>query len=71
MKHIKICKSMNGNLLRPVSVGKAAVFSSGGLIYHTSAVIALHEKTNHFIHFETQNTHYHLSIQPFPLTECA
>ena len=66
MKHIKENKNLNGNLMRPVTVGKAAVFSSEGLIYRTSVVIALHTQTKNYIHFETQNTHYHLSIQPFP-----
>lgn len=66
MKHLKESKSINGNLMRPVSVGKAAVFSSDGLIYRTSVVIALHKQTKNYIHFETQNTHYHLSMQPFP-----
>lgn len=45
MKHIKENKKLNGNLMRPVTVGKAAVFSSEGLIYRTSIVIALHIKT--------------------------
>ena len=66
MKHIKENKKLNGNLMRPVTVGKAAVFSSEGLIYRTSIVIALHRQTKNYIHFETQNTHYHLSMQPFP-----
>lgn len=66
MKQIKENKKLNGNLMRPVTVGKAAVFSSEGLIYRTSIVIALHRQTKNYIHFETQNTHYHLSMQPFP-----
>ena len=66
MKPNKKCKTLNGTLMRPVSVGNAAIFSSDGLIYHTSVVIALHKKTKNYIHFETQNTHYHLSMQPFP-----
>ena len=66
MKKVKENKNLYGNLMRPVTVGKIAVFSSEGLIYHTSVVIALHEQTKDFIHFETQNTHYHLSMQPFP-----
>lgn len=69
MKPNKKCRTLNGTLIRPVSVGNAAIFSSDGLIYHTSVVIALHNKTTNFIHFETQNTHYHLSIQPFPQTD--
>lgn len=66
MNTTKKCKTMNGNLMRPVTVGNAAVFSSDGLIYRTSVVIALHKQTKNYIHFETQNTHYHLSMQPFP-----
>lgn len=66
MKYIKEFKSMRGKLMRPISVGKSAVFSSEGLIYHTSVVIALHKRTKHHIHFETQDTHYHLSLQPIP-----
>lgn len=63
----KEVKEMNGNLLRPVTIGKSALFSSAGVTYHTSIVVALHEQTKDFIHFETKNTHYHLSMQPFPL----
>lgn len=56
-----------GTLLRPLTIGKSAVFSAGGDVYHTSRVVAVHEQTSSLIHFETQNTHYYLSMQPFPL----
>ena len=45
---------LNGSLLRPLSVGRGALLHAGGNIYHTSR-------------FETQNSHYHLSMSPFPL----
>ena len=51
MKQLKESKNMNGNLIRPVTVGSAAVFSSEGLIYRTSVVIALHKQTKNYIHF--------------------
>lgn len=55
-----------GQLMRPILVGKSAVFTSGGQIFHTSRVVALHEQTDDYIHFETVNTHYRLSTRPFP-----
>ena len=67
MNKAKENKELSGNLMRPITIGKSAIFSSGGQIFHTSRVVALHEQTTGYIHFETLNTHYHLSIQPFPL----
>lgn len=66
MNRIKESRQLCGNLIRPVTIGSAAVFSSEGLLYRTSPVTALHEQTKNYIHFETENTHYHLSIQPVP-----
>ena len=62
-KTVMLC----GTLLCPVTIGKPAVFAAGGTFYRTSAVVALHEQTEDNIHFETRNTHYHLSMSPFPL----
>lgn len=62
-KKVELC----GNLLFPITIGKGAVFSAEGLVYHTSRVIALHEQTIDYIRFETLNTDYHLSLSPFPM----
>ncbi len=62
-KEVKLC----GSLLCPITIGRPAIFASGGKVYHTSRVVALHEQTEENIHFETVNTHYHLSTSPFPL----
>jgi len=62
-KKVMLC----GMLLCPVTVGKPAVFAAEGNFYRTSSVVALHEQTEDNIHFETKNTHYYLSMSPFPL----
>lgn len=67
MKKAKQELKLYGRLVRPVKIGKAAVVSAGGRVFHTSRVIALHEQKEDYIHFETQNRHYHLSMCPFPL----
>lgn len=67
MKKIKEKKEFCGNLMRPITIGQSAFFSADGKVYHTTRVVALHEQRRDYIHFETRNTHYHLSIQPFPL----
>lgn len=63
----KKVQKLHGSLLQPLIVGKPAVFVSGGKIYHTSRVIRLHEQTQEKIHFETTNTHYHLTAGPSPV----
>ncbi len=68
MNTLKAYKYLEGNLVHPIKVGKPAVFSSDGLLYHTSVVVALHEQTKDHVHFETKNTLYHLSLQPVPAT---
>ena len=40
---------------------------TGGIIYHTSRVVAILEESEDCVRFETQNSHYHLSMSPFPL----
>lgn len=62
-KNVMLC----GMLLCPITIGKPAVFAAEGNLYRTSDVVALHEQTDENIHFETRNTHYHLSMSPFPL----
>ncbi len=49
----------------PIRIGRPAVISKDGRLFHTSPVIALHECTKEHIHFETHHTHYHLSMNPF------
>ena len=58
---------LNGSLLRPLSVGQGALLHTGGIIYHTSRVVAILEGDKDCVRFETQNSHYHLSMSPFPL----
>lgn len=67
MKKEKNELTLSGRLMRPITIGKSALFAAGGQIYHTSRVVALHEQNDEHIHFETLNTHYHLSMRPFPL----
>ena len=58
---------LNGSLLRPLSVGRGAILHAGGNIYHTSRVVAILEESEDCVRFETQNSHYYLSMSPFPL----
>lgn len=58
---------LNGSLLRPLSVGRGALLHAGGNIYHTSRVVTILEESEDCVRFETQNSHYHLSMSPFPL----
>ena len=58
---------LRGHLLCPVTVGMPAFFTTGEKTYQTSLVVAVHNESEDDIHFETRNTHYHLSISPFPL----
>lgn len=62
-KSVLLC----GQLICPITIGKPAVFAAEGKFYRTSHVVALHKHTMDEIHFETVNTHYHLSMSPFPL----
>lgn len=61
--------SMPGRLIRPITIGRAAVFRAGGRVYRTSDVVALHEMTAENVRFETHSTSYHLSTSPF--LDCA
>jgi hypothetical protein len=58
---------LNGSLLRPLSVGRGALLHAGGNIYHTLRVVTILEESEDCVRFETQNSHYHLSMSPFPL----
>ena len=60
-------RSFDGSLLRPLSVGRGALLHAGGNIYHTSRVVTILEESEDCVRFETQNSHYHLSMSPFPL----
>ena len=53
---------LNGSLLRPLSVGRGALLHAGGNIYHTSRVVTILEESEDCVRFETQNSHYYLSI---------
>lgn len=62
-KEVKLC----GCLIRPVAVGRTAIYAAGGHIHRTSRVVAVHEQTEDMVHFETSAAHYHLSMTPSPL----
>lgn len=57
---------LNGTLLQPLKIGDGALVCSGGKVYRTSRVVAVHELTADIIRFETLNSEYHLSLNPFP-----
>ncbi len=62
-KEVKLC----GCLIRPIAVGRTAIYAAGGRIHRTSRVVAIHEQAEDMVHFETNATHYHLSLSPLPL----
>mgnify|MGYP001093739345 CR=1 FL=1 len=62
---IKTAKTLHGVLMRPLAVGTKAVIVHGGQITLTSRVVAIHSRTEDEIHFETQNSEYHLLTDPF------
>ena len=61
---------LHGSLLCPLLLGQSAVFYAGGKIYRTSRVIAVYEQSKELVRFETLNSTYNLSMNPFPLAVC-
>ena len=57
-------KTLNGDLLLPLSVGARAVILHQGLITRTSRVVAVHSRTEDEVRFETLNTEYRLLTGP-------
>ena len=57
-------KTLNGDLLLPLSVGARAVILHQGLITRTSRVVDIHSRTADEIRFETLNTQYRLLTGP-------
>ena len=53
---------MHGMLLSPLVLGHCA-----GSDYRTSPVVAIHQQSGDLVHFETLNSNYFLSMDPFPL----
>ena len=51
---------MHGTLLCPLVLGHCTT-------YRTSTVVAIHEQSADMIHFETLNSDYYLSMDPFPM----
>ena len=72
-------KTLNGDLLLPLSVGARAVILHQGRITRTSRVVAIHGRSEGEVCFETLNTQYRLLTGPssepaadcFPLTMAA
>lgn len=63
-KQIQLC----GSLLSPLAIGEPAVFRSGGIVYRTSRVTAVHQKASDGIRFETREARYHLLLPPCQTT---
>lgn len=59
-------RTLCGRLLRPVMIGKSAVFLANGRLYRTSPVVDISHNDEDFIQFETENRYYSLSVAPFP-----
>ena len=58
---------MHGTLLAPLVLGYSAYLRANGSDYRTSPVVAFHEQSGDLVHFETLNSYYILSMDPFPL----
>lgn len=65
MKLVKRTEHLNSRPIRPIRIGKCTFVSKNGIICRTKTVIALHQCSADYIHFETQDAHYHLSFSPF------
>lgn len=53
MKKRKLELYITGKLMSALMVGKPAIFSTGGEMYHTAPVVKIHETEAQEIHFET------------------
>ena len=62
MKKRKLELYITGKLMSALMVGRPAIFSTGGEMYHTAPVVKIQE-----IHFETSTTHYYIKPRPFVL----
>ena len=51
----------------PAGSGHCAFLRANGTTYRTSTVVAIHEQSADMIHFETLNSDYYLSMDPFPM----
>ena len=71
MKAVKRTENLNSRPVRPICIGKSAVLNKNGILYRTFPVIALHQCRSDYIHFETQDAHYHLSFSPYPFATAA
>ena len=60
-KHV----SLSGRLLSPLKEGQCAIIQRGDII-RTSRVVEILEVTDVFVHFETMNTVYQVSMAPVP-----
>lgn len=61
-KHV----SLSGRLLSPLKEGQCAIIQRGGDLIRTSRVVEILEVTDVFVHFETMNTVYQISMAPVP-----
>jgi len=53
MKKRKLELYITGKLMSALMVGRPAIFSTGGEMYHTAPVVKIHETETQEIHFET------------------
>ena len=53
MKKRKLELYITGKLMFALMVGRPAIFSTGGEMYHTAPVVKIHETETQEIHFET------------------
>ena len=65
MKKRKLELYITCKLMSALMVGKPAIFSTGGEMYHTAPVVKIHETEAQEIHFETSTTHYYIKPRPF------
>ena len=50
---------------------RTVLLRANGSDYRTSPVVAIHKQSGNLVHFETLNSNYFLSMDPFPLAAAA
>ena len=57
----------SGSFAADLRDGSGTYTWANGTTYRTSTVVAIHEQSADMIHFETLNSDYYLSMDPFPM----
>lgn len=64
---MKKAVSLNGYLFSPLKEGNKAVIASSGNLIFTSPVVEIVKDETDFVHFETMNSIYRVTLVPNPI----